>query len=489
LSGVEEPATSRGWLLFWTGRQPAVSEALHPLLGEFQDLERREAQRGIVAGTPILVAPDASIDERLSLFFSAPTFAMLSRGSREAYAKDIRLWVAYLASRGLDWTDADDEDVLRYKTWRRRGDLNRRSIGGAKWDRERAALTKLYRWAAHPRRAYVAFNPMVGGVDAGYGFADDDRVVSRVRWVTPRTYRMWRDVGLLGYGPDGLRDPSWRGRNSARNRAYADLLFGSGLRSREGASLLTIEIPDGSTDARMHEGHLARSTAKRRARAFYLLDDALARVHEYQRTSRAAAVRRARRGGFYEGDSWVRVTKVRLGRSREVHVYGRWERLDNLDVDTRMRLLFVSDAGPEPMWFWLTEAGMPFGPTSWRNVFETANEQVDRGLADRTPPRLTAHSLRHSYALYMLIALQRAIDRRAADGRSANFSDDRYRLAWDIVRDLLGHASVNTTRNIYLEPVNGLRLHELLADDGDLETVLGRLAMSDARVRDLSVSE
>ena len=33
-----------------------------------------------------------------------------------------------------------------------------------------------------------------------------------VKWVTPRTYRLWRDIGLLGYNAAGELDPSWPGR-------------------------------------------------------------------------------------------------------------------------------------------------------------------------------------------------------------------------------------------------------------------------------------
>jgi hypothetical protein len=34
-----------------------------------------------------------------------------------------------------------------------------------------------------------------------------------VKWVTPRTYRLWRDTGLRGYDVGGQPDLSWRGRN------------------------------------------------------------------------------------------------------------------------------------------------------------------------------------------------------------------------------------------------------------------------------------
>jgi hypothetical protein len=60
----------------------------------------------------------------------------------------------------------------------------------------------------------------------------------------PRTYRLWRDTGLLGYDASGQSDPSWRGRNDGRNEAFTELLFSSGLRLREGGCLLTREVPD-----------------------------------------------------------------------------------------------------------------------------------------------------------------------------------------------------------------------------------------------------
>lgn len=58
-----------------------------------------------------------------------------------------------------------------------------------------------------------------------------------MKWFTPRTYRLWRDVGLRGYTVGGLPETGWRGRNDSRNTAFTDLLFESGprLRGRPGA--------------------------------------------------------------------------------------------------------------------------------------------------------------------------------------------------------------------------------------------------------------
>jgi len=69
----------------------------------------------------------------------------------------------------------------------------------------------------------------VVGDDEAAGRAQEVRS-SNVKWLTPRPYRMRRDVGLRGYAADLRRDPSWRGRHDGRNAAYSDLLLGSGLR-------------------------------------------------------------------------------------------------------------------------------------------------------------------------------------------------------------------------------------------------------------------
>jgi len=47
-----------------------------------------------------------------------------------------------------------------------------------------------------------------GGTVMAADQAPRDVRYSDVKWVTPRTYRLWRDVGLIGYGISGQPDPS-----------------------------------------------------------------------------------------------------------------------------------------------------------------------------------------------------------------------------------------------------------------------------------------
>ncbi|MFF8233998.1 hypothetical protein [Streptomyces caelestis] len=46
-----------------------------------------------------------------------------------------------------------------------------------------------------------------------------------------------------------------------------------------------------------------------------------------------------------------------------------------------MSLFIEGPAGPEPLWLWRNEAGLPFRPASWEGVFRTANERCESVLA------------------------------------------------------------------------------------------------------------
>ncbi|MGC2712060.1 MAG: hypothetical protein WA366_01640, partial [Pseudolabrys sp.] len=74
-----------------------------------------------------------------------------------------------------------------------------------------------------------------------------------------------------------------------------------------------------------------------------------------------------------------------------------------------------------------------------------------------------------------------------ATKRFADYNEERYRTAWEIVRDLLGHRSVTTTRERYLAPLNGGKLQSLV-DGPDLQRALRGLAMLDSRVVDVEVN-
>ena len=246
------------------------------------------------------------LDPLLARFLGRTRFAWLAEGTRQAYAKDYRLFSSFLWQRGRCWHEADPDDLLDWEAWRRRDQQPGRGIGGSKWQRELAALRLVSEWAEKER--HIPRSPVMaqqvrlrgGGTATVADQAPRDVRSTDTKWVTPRTCRLWRDTGLLGYDAAGQPDPSWRGRNDGRNAAFTDLLFSSGLRLREGGCLLTLEVPDAVARHGYYEGAAAVAVAKRRQRMFYASAAALRRVAAYVAITRADAVRRARLHRRYE---------------------------------------------------------------------------------------------------------------------------------------------------------------------------------------------
>jgi integrase len=267
------------------------------------------------------------------------------------------------------------------------------------------------------------------------------------------------DVGLRGHVAQGWPGESWVGRLEARNVAYAELLFSSGMRLTEGASLLTVEVP--------------KVTKSKRPRTFYVAAPVVGGIEGYAESSRAVVIRRAQAKGRYEQLPDVRLVSGITGhRRRTLHwrdqdgVVGQ-PTLDEATVSERMTFYIEGPDGLEPLWLWLNEQGLPFRPASWENVFRAASERCQQVLGPvmAEPPFCTPHMCRHSFALFMLVVLNHVMGQRMGL-TPAERRDFRllYGDPWQMVQDLLGHAQRETTRGIYLEPVADLQLRSLLAD-------------------------
>ncbi len=96
---------------------------LVPLLAGWADLDERESAADIEPDQPILVDPEFRIAPVLAGFLARARFSWLAEGTREAYAKDYRLFFAFLWQRGKYWHEADPDDLLDWEAWRRRGQL------------------------------------------------------------------------------------------------------------------------------------------------------------------------------------------------------------------------------------------------------------------------------------------------------------------------------------------------------------------------------
>jgi hypothetical protein len=152
-------------------------------------------------------------------------------------------------------------------------------------------------------------------------------------------------------------------------------------------------------------------------------------------------------------------------------------------------------------------------PDRWNTVFRQANQRCEQALLppeERETPRLlrvaeirgkvpyaTPHSMRHSMALYMLILLNELMDKKygltAVDRR--DFAQ-LYGDPWWLVKTLLGHRDVETTKEHYLRPVLHLQLESILAFDTedehgemderkDLNGLFARLARETSGIQDI----
>lgn len=448
-----------------------------------------------------MTSPFGEVEPTLTEYFNSGPFRRLSAETQKSYTDDYRVFFNFLWSRRKRWANATARDIDDYEDWRRRAPANPRPIGGAKWVRELAALKRLYGWAsdeglvgASPIRTVLVRGRNGSRLHAAEVRAHDVRS-SNVKWLTPRMAQLWRDVGLLGLTADGRFDHSFRGRTADRNAAFADMLFDSGLRRTEAASLLTVEVPAADGRARYVWGRVATAVAKYGSgRAFPVSSTTVARMRAYERTARADAVAAARDVGRYDAlpDKWIvkrvrstaRTTTVEwieedTGRIRE-------RPLDRLRPYERARLYRTTNQGLEPSWFWLAENGLPFQAHSWEDVFASASKRCARVIGEGAP-YCTPHMARHSFALIMLIAMHHALDTRfGLDGQQWRDYELLYGNPWRMVKDLLGHKSEETTRNIYLAPVRDVQIRTLL--EGDLQVgaqILQALAAASGLVQDV----
>lgn len=446
---------SEEWSLFWASGTVAKGTGW-PELDGWNDVAERERKLRIRDRQPILVDPNFRVDPRLSEFFRKSRFRRLEFGSQESYVRDCRLLFSYLWLEGRYWDDATAEDLENWEEWRLRDAGNPRRVGGAKFRRELTAFRLLYEWAS--QRGYVAASPVQlsevvlpgGDVISVPELMPKDYRRSNVKWLTPRAFRLWRDAGLRGYGADGRPDQGWRGRNEGRDAAFADFLFASGLRRREAGTLLTIELPDTSALRSYYAGRVASAVAKTSGRFFYVSRPALVATELYCVTTRAEAVRKAQARGRYDKleARWIVQSVDNTGRISWVDNHGgRFDgSLNDLTDRQRANLYTVGEEGPEPLALWLTESGLPMRYRSWSKVFEQANARCRKlGLGVFCTP----HMCRHSFALRMLVSLNLALDRRLGlSPQERREYEELYGNVWLLVRDLLGHKSEVTTREV-----------------------------------------
>lgn len=418
----------------------------------------------------------------INAYFGSRSFRGFAPSTRKKYALSVRLWLNFCEAREVAWSAASPDTVADFKYWRMTDPANPARVSGSAMHGDIAALSALYRWAGprhgitdpvlrhelHPRRSegrdtHRSHAPLAAAAAEPAGVRDRN-----VKWLDPAAVRRWIAMGLRGLDRDDREDPRSGNRTGTRDAALAHLLYGSGLRVSEGASLLLAELPNDHDPQRLYRsGRLAASCGKgRRGRQWWIPRTALSEAWSYAEGQRAEAICRARREGRYDRLRGISVIESWHGDRRvAVRSPGGGSRVvpfDALTPDER-RMLFIETAGGlEPAALWLNENGLPRPAHAWQATFRTGNERLARAGLPRF--QCTPHMLRHSFALRWYSVGRLLWDRRLAHLTEEEQRDFRAQFGdtWQFVQTLLGHRHPQTTVDIYLEPFKSLEVELLL---------------------------
>jgi len=438
-----------------------------PVLAGLGGLRELAAANGTAHGQVFLVRGDGHVVAEVNAFFTSRRMRNCSALTQVKYGRGLCVWLGYLDAAGRGWAEAGEDDVDGFKFWRMTDAANPSRVAGSTLLGDLGAVSAFYSWAgqrygvASPVARRQLSRPRREGMSEGFAAAPHVVRDRDVKWLDPGGYACWRDTGLRGLDRDGREARVWRGRNSQRDCAFTDGLYGTGLRLSEWASVLLCELPPDDPSRGYYTCTLAEGCAKgRRGRRYWMPRTVLADVLAYRDGERAAAVRRAQRAGRYEQLAGTReLTRVLGGRRVEVTgPDGAVSRmpLDALGEEQRLLLFTRSEAGLVPAALWLNEDGMPRHAHGWQHTFGTANERVARAGLDGVAA--SAHMLRHSFALRWFSVGRLLYERRFAhlDGEELRDFRAQFGDTWYLVKTLLGHADVATTMNVYLEPFRDL---------------------------------
>ena len=96
---------------------------------------------------PVPATPDFAPDVDVLLYCASPRFRLLSLQSQIGYANNIRGFLSYLTSQGVDWREATEDHLLNYEYRRRRKPIaGQARISRASFARELAALNHFFSW-------------------------------------------------------------------------------------------------------------------------------------------------------------------------------------------------------------------------------------------------------------------------------------------------------------------------------------------------------
>lgn len=430
------------------------------------------ANMAIPDGMPFFLDAEGRYDRVLNKFFRyLPADGCRSPRTWSGYARDIHLFCRFLDERcgGKSILTANKDDLRVFYRVRR---LSASPIAERSWNRAVAALDRFYRWALGENLVdglpfdYRYATAKVPGLEASVEVCSNqllERVGDReeVKCISLADYLVFRDVGLLGRRPNGTPDPAFRGRNGLRNAAFAELLVTTGMRLSEASWILKAELPDldapGNAGLKTCRMQLAKVTAKRSKGRIIPVPRRVLKdfIIPYIEEDRDNAVAKAMASGRYARLDTLTVSHWDGNSCRLTAASGRrkMEYTTLLPADRARLYSGGPDGRPvEPGLLWCTEGGLPTLPDNFEAIFDRACERCAK-FGYRLS--VTPHTLRHTFAVYMLSELIKTSmgDVLALRQQRKALEDGAYRRIMldplGRLRRLMGHASITSTY-IYL---------------------------------------
>ncbi|MFJ6372628.1 site-specific integrase [Streptomyces virginiae] len=423
----------------------AVAGVSHAELSEM--FERRR----IPAGTPILLDEAMRPVEPVSSWFRVLGQQGLDAKTMRAYAYTVLMLLNFLAARDLDLRSVAEADVLEFRLWRRAE--AEETVGEAAWDRDAAAIGRLYDYLAQV--GYVGrrpWRPTGRGASLGSGVSRD----LRVRHMELDQYLFFRDVGFGGLTPDGGLDMSFRGWRPHRNRAACELALMTGMRVHEWSTLLLPELglEDGRRPATA-DVDLAACAKYGRPRSVYVPRDAMELMGPYLLLERPEIVAKAQRTLRRHCRDLFVVHRVEADgtRARGVLEGATVTRvIKDMKPDLRRITVTETGGGLDPMAVFVGQGGQMLTSSGWDRVRWQAWERMKQWSAQETAPALPRrcwvyHDTRHTFALRLLIFLTREAlkDLEAQQAPMSTLLDHMTGNPLLVVQRRLGHAHPATT--------------------------------------------
>ena len=112
-AGISESGDGDEWLMSRVrdGRPPSGTLPLADCLPE------REQDRGIAPGQPLLLRRGGWPDRDVIAYLNSGRFQLLKPQTQISYATDLKVLLNFLASKGLDWRHAGEDDLVDFEVW------------------------------------------------------------------------------------------------------------------------------------------------------------------------------------------------------------------------------------------------------------------------------------------------------------------------------------------------------------------------------------